>query len=179
VRPSTIEHTALEAPILGEPPAAWPGIAFKSRQAFLLRLAFLRGTHETPVTGCMEHAQVFDRVALLLATVVVRLFLEVKRARARSLRTLMPKRGGRGPILRLGGREERRERGAVRVGRKSWWAHARVTTGWRSCIHVCALACDIPKSWPGTSWMGFCCREVSMKSNLSAIVGKGEGSSGL
>jgi hypothetical protein len=27
--------------------------------------------------------------------------------------------------------------------------------------------------------MGFCCREVSMKSNLSAIVGKGEGSSGL
>jgi hypothetical protein len=179
VRPSTIEHTALEAPILGEPPAAWPGIAFKIRQAFILRLAFLRGTHETHVTGCMDHAQVFDRVALLLATVVVRLFLGVKRARERSLRTIMPKRGGGGPSCVWVVARSVANAAAVRAGRKSWCAHARFTAGWRSCIHVFALACDLPKSGPGTSWMGFCCREVSMKSNLSAIVGKGAGSSGL
>ena len=33
---------------------------------------------------------------------------------------------------------------------------------------------DIPKSCPCTAWRGCCFTEVKMKSNLSAMVGKGE-----
>jgi hypothetical protein len=57
-------------------------------------LAFDSVTQEAPMTGLIAHEEVFDRVALFLATVVGLLFRWIGRAVARSLSAIMPKRGG-------------------------------------------------------------------------------------
>jgi hypothetical protein len=84
---------ALEPHILIETTATWEGIAFQIRQAFIILLPFIGGTQEANVTGRIDHEEIFDRVALLLATIVFLLVLEIFGALDRSLRTIMPKRG--------------------------------------------------------------------------------------
>jgi hypothetical protein len=127
----TVEPIALEAHILVEPTALWQGIAFKIRTAFIMRLAFIRGTQEAHVTGFIDHEQVFDRVALLLATVVVLLFLGVNRAMDRSRSAIMPKRGGAGTSFVCVVVRSVATSSAVRAGRKSGRANARFNTVWR------------------------------------------------
>ena len=57
-------------------------------------LALHSVTQEANVTGLIDHEEVFDRVALFLATVVFLLVLGIGRAVDRSLSAIMPKRGG-------------------------------------------------------------------------------------
>ena len=95
-----VEYKALEAHILVEATPVWQGIAFQIRDAFIMHLAFIGGTQEANMTCFIDHEHVFDRVALLLATVVVLLFLWIFGAVDRSLSTIMPKRGDVGPSLR-------------------------------------------------------------------------------
>src|SRR5215813_11272597 len=71
----TAEDKTLEAHILVEATAAWQGIALQLSQAFIMRLPFICGTQEANVTGLIDHEEVLDRVALLLAAVVFLLFL--------------------------------------------------------------------------------------------------------
>jgi hypothetical protein len=98
----TAEYKALEASILVEATAGWQGIALQLSQACIMRLPFIRGTQEAHVTGLIDHEEVRDRVALLLAAVVVLLVLGIGGAVDRSLSAIMPKRGGRGtPSVRL------------------------------------------------------------------------------
>jgi hypothetical protein len=91
------ERTALEPQILIETTAMWEGIAFQISQAFIMRLPVIGGTQEANMTGLIDHEEVFDRMALLLAAVVVLLVLWIGWAVDRSLRTIMPKRGDQGP----------------------------------------------------------------------------------
>src|SRR5687767_6364224 len=65
----------LEAHILIETTSGWEAIALQLSQAFIIGLPFIRGTQEANVTGLIDHEEVFDRVALFLATVVFLLFL--------------------------------------------------------------------------------------------------------
>ena len=60
---------------------------------FVMRFPFIGGTQEANMTGLIDHEEVFDRMALLLAAVVVLLVLGIGWAVDRSLRTIMPKRG--------------------------------------------------------------------------------------
>jgi hypothetical protein len=79
---------------------------------------------EANVTGLVDDQQVFDRVALLLTTVMVLLFLWIFRAVDRPLRTIMPKRGDVGtPIVRSAASKAAKS-SAVRAGRSSWCAKA-------------------------------------------------------
>ncbi len=97
-----VEYKALEAPILIETTAGWEGIAFQLSEALIIRLPFIRGTQEADVTALIDHEEVLDRVALLLAAVVVLLVLGIGWAVDRSLSTIMPKRGDKGtPSVRL------------------------------------------------------------------------------
>jgi hypothetical protein len=115
---------ALEPHILIETTAAWKGITGQIGQAFIVCLPFIGGTQEADVTGLIDHEEVFDRVALLLATIVFLLVLWVGWAVDRSLSTIMPKRGGRGtPSVRLAASITAKSP-AVRAGRSSWWAKA-------------------------------------------------------
>jgi hypothetical protein len=90
----TVEDKALEPHILVEATAMWQGIALQFSQAFIMCLPFIRGTQEADMTALIDHEEVLDRVALLLAAVVVLLALGIGGAVDRSLRAIMPKRGG-------------------------------------------------------------------------------------
>jgi hypothetical protein len=90
----TVEDKALEAHILVEATAVWQGIALQISQVFIIGLPFIRGAQEANVTGLIDHEEVLDRVALLLAAVVVLLVLGIGGAVDWSLSAIMPKRGG-------------------------------------------------------------------------------------
>ena len=74
----------------------WQCIALQLSQAFIMRLPFICRTQEADMTGLIDHEEVFDRMALLLAAVVVLLVLGIGGAVDRSLSTIMPKRGDPG-----------------------------------------------------------------------------------
>ena len=97
----SVEEKALDAPVLIETPPVREGIAFECSSAFSMGLPFLCGTQETTVTACLDHEEVLDRVARLLAAIVFLLVLGSGRALDRSLSAIMPKRGGCGtpPVL--------------------------------------------------------------------------------
>jgi hypothetical protein len=88
------EDKALETHILVEATAMWQGRALQFIQAFIMCLPFIHGTQEAHVTALINHEEVLDRVALLLAAVVFLLALEIGGAVDRSLSAIMPKRGG-------------------------------------------------------------------------------------
>jgi hypothetical protein len=88
------EDNALEAHILVEATAVWPGIALQLGQLRIIGLPFVRGTPEAKGTGLLEHDEGLERVALLLAAGVVRLVRGIGGAVERSRRAIMPKRGG-------------------------------------------------------------------------------------
>jgi hypothetical protein len=90
----TVEDKALETHILVEATAMWQGIALQFSQAFIMCLPFIRGTQEADMTALIDHEEVLDRVALLLAAIVVLLALGIGGAVDRSLSAIMPKRGG-------------------------------------------------------------------------------------
>jgi hypothetical protein len=89
-----VEDKALEAPILGEATAVWQAIALQFSQACIVGLAFIRGTQEADVTALIDHEEVLDRVARLLAAVVFPLVLGSDGAVDRSRSAIMPIRGG-------------------------------------------------------------------------------------
>lgn len=97
-----LARIALEAHILIETTAGWESIALQLSQAFIIGLPFIGSTQEANMTGLIDHEEVFDRVAFLLATVEFLLVLRIGWAVDRSLRTIMPKRGDKGtPSVRL------------------------------------------------------------------------------
>jgi hypothetical protein len=116
----TIEDKTLEAHILVEATAVWQGIVLQFSQGFIIGLPFIRGTQEADVTGLIDHEEVLDRVALLLAAVVFLLVLGIFGALDWSLRTIMPKRGvvdsafDRFVVRRVANSS------AVRAGSRSW-----------------------------------------------------------
>ena len=87
---------ALEAHILIETTPPWEGIAFQIGQAFIMRLSFIGRTQEADMTGLIDYEEVFDRMTLFLAAVVVLLVLWIGRSVDRSLSPIMPKRGDTG-----------------------------------------------------------------------------------
>ncbi len=115
---------ALEPHILIETTAVWEGIALQIGQACIMRLSFRGGTQEADVTGLLDHKEVFNRVALLLATVVFLLFLGIGRAVDRALGTIMPKGGGVGLTPVRSAASSTAKSSAVRAGSRSWWAKA-------------------------------------------------------
>jgi hypothetical protein len=119
-----VEDKTLEAPILVEATAVWQGIALQLSQAFLMRLPCIRGTQEAEVTGLIDHEEVLDRVARLLAAVVVLLVLGIGGAVDRSLRAIMPTRG----VVDLPSvacvANIAAHAAAVRAGSRSWSANA-------------------------------------------------------
>jgi hypothetical protein len=60
-----------------ETTAGWEGIALKIREALIIGLPFIGGTQEANVAGLIDHEEVFDRMAFLLAAVVVLLVLGI------------------------------------------------------------------------------------------------------
>jgi hypothetical protein len=119
-----VAYKALEAPILVEATALGHRVALQIRKAFIIRLAFIRGTQEAHGTALIDHEEVFDRVALLLAAGEFLLVLGIGRAVDRPLSTIMPKRGGVGATFVRSAASSTATSSAVRAGRSSWCAKA-------------------------------------------------------
>jgi hypothetical protein len=126
-----VEEKALEAHILVEATALWQSIALQFSQVFIVCLPFTRGTQEADVTGCIDHEEVLDRVALFLATVVFLLIFWIGGAMDRAFGTIMPKRGDVGASFACVVARRVANSSAVRAGSKSWWANARFNSVWR------------------------------------------------
>ena len=115
---------SLEAHILIETTAGGQAIALEIRQAFIVGLPFIGGTQEANLTRLIDHEEVFDRVALLLATVIFLLLFSIPRAMDGSLSTIMPKRGDVVPSFGCLLVRSVANSPAVRAGSSSCWAKA-------------------------------------------------------
>jgi hypothetical protein len=126
-----LARLALEPHILIKTTATWEGIAFQISQAFLIRLPFIGRTQEAHMTGLLNHEEVVERVALLLATGVVLLVRGIGGAMDRSRRAIMAKREDVGAPFVGSAASRTAKSSAVRAGRRSGCAHVRFNTAWR------------------------------------------------
>ena len=69
------QDDSLESQLLIEPTPSGQGVTRQVRQACIVRLAFRGRTQEAHATGRIDHEEVVDRVASLLATVILLLVL--------------------------------------------------------------------------------------------------------
>ena len=123
-RRHTGQEESLESGILIETTTGWQRIACQICDALIMRPAFIGGTQKAHVTGFMDHEEVFDRVACLLATVILLLIFRVFRTLDGSFGPLMKKRG-EGEGASVGGVVSLvANSSAVRAGRSSWLARA-------------------------------------------------------
>src|SRR6266498_1616391 len=118
------QDKALEALILIQATAGWQGIACQLCNALIRGLSFTGVAQEAHVTGLVDHEEVFERVTLLLATIIVLLLFGIGRAVDRTFGTIMPKRGGVALpsvacVLNIAANSS-----AVRAGSSSWSAKA-------------------------------------------------------
>ena len=89
-----LQKESLEALILIQRTASWQGITGHLRHALLRRFAFTCVAQEGNVTALLDHEEIFERVTLLLATVVFFLLLRIFRTRDRPFGPIVHKRGG-------------------------------------------------------------------------------------
>jgi hypothetical protein len=89
----TGQQESLEAHSLIETTARWPRITCQIRHALIMRSAFTGSTQEAHVTAFIDHEEVFERVAFLLATGVLLLVFRIGWTLDRSFGPLMPTRG--------------------------------------------------------------------------------------
>ena len=83
----------LKALILIQATAGWQRIAGQFGNRLISGFPFVGMAQEAHVTGLRAHEEVFERVTLLLATVIVLLLFGIDRALNRTFGTIMPKRG--------------------------------------------------------------------------------------
>src|SRR5215475_9724978 len=94
-----VQDESLEAHILIETTSGGQAITLKIRQAFIVGLPFIGGTQEANLTGLIDHEEVFEHVAFLLATVIFLLLFRIFRTVDWPFSTIMPKRGDVVPSL--------------------------------------------------------------------------------
>jgi hypothetical protein len=88
-----MQAESLEALILIQPAARRQGIPSQLCQALIRGSAFSGVAQEAYVTRLSDHEEVFERVTLLLATVIFLLLFGIGRAVDRTFGAIMPKRG--------------------------------------------------------------------------------------
>jgi hypothetical protein len=125
------QDESLEPHILIERTSGGQVIALQLSQDFIVGLPFIGGTQEAHLTGRINHKEVFDRMAFLLAAVVFLLVFWIGWAVDRSLSTIMPKRGDVGPSLVCLLVRSVANSAAVRAGSSSCCPNAWFSTVWR------------------------------------------------
>jgi hypothetical protein len=123
-RRHTGQEASLESHLLIETTTGWHRLARQIREALIMRPAFRGGTPKAPVTGLMDHEEGVERVACLLAPVILLLLFRVLRTRDGSCDPIMNNRGA-GEGASLGGVVSIvAKSSAVRAGRRSGSARA-------------------------------------------------------
>jgi hypothetical protein len=118
------EKEALEALRLRETTAGWRRRARQLRQVLIRRVALTGGAQDAHGTSVIPHKEVFERVALLLTTVIRLLVRRVFRTVEWPFSTIRPTRGGVGSSCDGLLASRAATSSAVRAGRRSWSAQA-------------------------------------------------------
>jgi hypothetical protein len=126
------QDESLDAHILIETTAGRQALALQLSQAFIVGLPFPGSTQEAPLTGFINHQEVFERMACLFAAVVFLLVFWIGCAVDRSLRTILPTRGDAGPSWVCLLVRSVAHSAAVRAGSRSCCPQAWFSTVWRS-----------------------------------------------
>jgi hypothetical protein len=118
------QEKPLKALILIQATAGWQGIARQFGNALIRGFPFTGVAQETHVTGLIDHEEVFERVAFLLATVKFLLLLRVFRTLDGPFSPIVKKRteGAKasvGGVVSIAAKSS-----AVRAGSSSWSAKA-------------------------------------------------------
>jgi hypothetical protein len=111
----------LKTLILIQAAARWQRIAGQFGNGLISGFPFIGMAQEAHVTGLSDHEEVFERVTLLLATVVFLLLFGIGRALNRTFGAIMPKRG---VVELLSVSNMSANSAAVRAGSSSWLAKA-------------------------------------------------------
>jgi hypothetical protein len=118
------QEKPLKALILIQATAGWQGIACQFSNALIRGFPFTGVAQETHVTGLIDHEEVFERVAFLLAAVKFLLLLRVFRTLDGPFSPIMKKReegaeASVGGVVSIAAKSS-----AVRAGSSSWSARA-------------------------------------------------------
>jgi hypothetical protein len=113
------QNKSLEAHILIETTPRGQRVALKICEALIMYLAFIGGAQKANVTGFIDQQEVFERVALLLATIMLLLFFRVFRTLDWAFSTIMPKRGDVDPSCAWWAASSEANSAAVRAGNRS------------------------------------------------------------
>jgi hypothetical protein len=119
-----LQAESLEALILIQATAKWQGVAGQLGNALISGFPFTGVAQEAHVTALIDHEEVFERVAFLLATVILLLLLWVFRTLDGSFGTIMKKRAVVGPASVRFAASSVAKSSAVRAGSNSWCASA-------------------------------------------------------
>jgi hypothetical protein len=119
-----LQAESLEALILIQTAARWQAIPSQLGQALIRGFAFRGVAQEAHMTGLVDHQEVFARVTLLFATVIVLLLFGIGRAMDRPFSAIMPKRGVVEPPSVECVSNIAANAAAVRAGSSSWSAKA-------------------------------------------------------
>ena len=119
-----LQAESLEALILIQIAARGQGIGSELCQALIRGFAFSSVAQKAHVTSLVDHEEVFQRVTLLLPTVIFLLLFGIARAVDRTFSAIMPKRGvvdlpSVACVLNIAANSA-----AVRAGSSSWSAKA-------------------------------------------------------
>jgi hypothetical protein len=116
------QEKPLEALLLIQATAGWQGRACQLRNALIRGPPFIGMAPEAHVTGLVAHEEVFARVTLLLAIVIVLLVLGIFRAMDGSCGPIMKTRAVAGPASVRFAASSMAKSSAVRAGSHSWCA---------------------------------------------------------
>jgi hypothetical protein len=119
-----IEQKTLKALLVIQATTGWQGITCQRGSALIGGFPFTGMAEEAHVTGLVDHEEVFERMAFLLATVMVLLVLWSFGAGDWSCSTIMPTRGEGGPSLVCWLARTVAHSAAVRAGSRSCCAKA-------------------------------------------------------
>jgi hypothetical protein len=119
-----LQTESLEALILIQPAARRHCLPSQFCQALIRGFAFIRVTQEAHVTGLVDHEEVFERVTLFLATVIVLRLFGIGRAVDGPFSTIMPTRGVVDFLFGTCVLNISANSSAVRAGSRSWSAKA-------------------------------------------------------
>ena len=119
-----LQAASLEALILIQTAARGQGLGSELCQALIRGVTFSSVAQKTPVTGLVDHEEVFQRVTLLLPTVIFLWRFGIGRAVDRTCSAIMPNRGGVDLPSVAGVLNIAANSAAVRAGSSSWSAQA-------------------------------------------------------
>ena len=170
---------SLTSGVLIEHPPCWKGISRFIRDTFIMYPSFVGVAQKVNRAKRIDKKHVFERMPFLLAAIIQLSVDFVARTIHGTFYAVMDKKGGASvacngsscdgsPCNRCASSS------AVRAGRRCCCESASFSAPCKRCTHVLTFDWRMGTMGPCITCVGFCFKEVNIKSNVSSVVGSGE-----